>query len=114
MSSWTPGPWKISGTQFKNIVVVKNDILGILKNPDNVKILCVCRYGKDVGGEQHEAAENYDKACVNARLIAKAPEMAELLRELAEEQYYEPPAIPESVYIFQDRARKLLAEIEGK
>lgn len=91
MSDWTPGPWHIADEDFPLLV------------EGNGRLIADCQTFKE---------KKHPQDLANARLIAKAPEMAELLRELAEEQYYEPPAIPESVYIFQDRARKLLAEIE--
>lgn len=98
MSKFTPGPWR-----FRQLNCVDGRGMGYIE-----------ANGRDIAHTGDAAlwtAENF----ANARLIAKAPEMCEALREVAQFAAREidvpfEECIAGPIY----KARKLLAEINGE
>ena len=87
----TPGPWVADGGQ----VWLDTES----ENPDDM--ICNCHYPGGV-------TKGMEIAHTNARLIAKAPEMYELLKE-----YWKQPLGASAVIKRDDAAKALLKEIEG-
>lgn len=103
-TKWTPGPWKvgsirttgIAGRAKVNVIVGKKRLIASVGN----------------GGPNGEDRDLHSISA-NARLISKAPEMAELLRDsLSLQGLNEDDCTPEeNEYV--ERVERLLAEIEG-
>ena len=91
MSDWTPGPWEV----FQDFVKAVHGKPAI----DGSELLPVLQLSRGVNME------------ANARLIAAAPEMAELLAEW--ESSYDRPRTDEDADILR-ATRALLARLEGK
>ena len=92
MSEWTPGPWTAESEYVSDEYVI---VASTAYTPE----------GYEEG--EHPWVDPYSKA--NARLIAAAPEMAELLTEWASSPSYRP--IRDS---FEDDVKVLLARIKGE
>lgn len=113
MSKNTPGPWQIVGEDdlpdHDDLMIVAFDVTAPGEDTDG---LFICNIGSN-GGEfgvtaPVAAGDRWPVSLANARLIAAAPEMYELLDRIAgleSDEDYEPLSVD---------ACKLLDKIDGK
>ena len=92
MSQHTPGPWQLNGSTISG-----RDPLDLRGNY-NESPVCTISHGW----------RNPDIDSANARLIAKAPEMAALLGKVIQWQSGQP------IEMLLDEARALLLELDGE
>lgn len=98
MSKHTPGPWYVDGDYVSGVDI---------GNTEGTSIFYACCCGHVTGDSEQRTA--------NARIIAAAPEMYELIktgvRFLQNVRQYHPLSAAEEKW--EQNARELLAEIEG-
>jgi hypothetical protein len=100
MSEHTPGPWRIEGDIVKTVI------------SDGFKHVATVNYFNCGTGDPRTISKKEHAA--NARLIAKAPELIEALRDLADFQNG-PPLVKyaDEWRKAHDRAYQLLGEVDG-
>lgn len=99
MTQHTPGPWRFEPTQHTDEAAKIGGLWYIEDARDDYEVIAVLPRVHEKPGE----------AKANARLIAAAPEMLSLLRQILEDAWHEGP-----INDVLRNIRALLAKIKGK
>ena len=107
-SKFTPGPWEVSPYLRPDL---DDDPMGVYRLGQlSAAKLTEAYFAAEP--ETQELANVHTENEANARLIAQAPEMYELLSKMA--QWAENPSYPLHQASWCDKARRIKAEIDGE